>query len=674
MELEIAVNVSAKKEPSSTETAFDDSDETEKTLSTSKKGALSIPEDISPTDDKSPDTEQILDAQNDGLQPFIQEDLSDIMTCLEDMRSEISQLKQNTVETKLEFVERIAAVETHLKLQNDIEENNKESYWNNAAEDPGKTPLVKTRTSHKCALLPLTTKISLLVLCLFNYLDTVTDVVTAVGMFRDRKYVLGSLSVIVLVVVGILVPFTTISYKQRADNPEYFRQKWSWRSILALFTVSSTQYLIWKKFIMDHADMKYDRKCQSYNRKKCRSRKCSNMRHQLIRMYFAVITEKMMENQPQLILQILNSAPDYLSPVGVVNDFWYYSRLLSFLITVISLTRSCTAYEFIRSELKLERFSFSSIGKGWKALYPQTWLLFVVHSTAIASMVLRVIFLMILVNHDFSQEITSGPCFLSTALKVIRSQSKTSCYFETKVAWLLFLYMMANLFCVSMIRMLGLQIVSWRSLKTSLKNIEHVGSRVRYIFVHFVKDWLISMGFYVDYFLLQRNFMWDISSGEPYLTYARSIKFTLQILPSLLQAATTGTFTAIFYTMPMRGKQFKNTNLGITPLHLALAGLGIEVLHSVSLVVMAYRAGPQHRKSLSDEKILEVLIRMNKIDSAIDITCSKDAKEIITEAIDKDAGFDVYREDIRKHLMLMAEKCDGIIQTGSLSNWILGNA
>ena len=63
-------------------------------------------------------------------------------------------------------------------------------------QEMGDTPQEKEKPSHKCAQIPLFLKISLVCLCVFNYFDTVTDMVTTVGMFRDGKYVLGSLSTI----------------------------------------------------------------------------------------------------------------------------------------------------------------------------------------------------------------------------------------------------------------------------------------------------------------------------------------------------------------------------------------------------------------------------------------------------------------------------------------------
>ena len=194
---------------------------------------------------------------------------------------------------------------------------------------------------------------------------------------------------------------------------------------------------------MNHPENKYDRKCNNIGQKLDR-----NIRQKLRLLNLTVILEKMWENQSQLILQLINIAPDFLQK-SQERDLFYYWKLISFLTTIMSLARSCVSYDFKRNEFSTRLFSFHLIGKGFCSLHPQELLLFLIHSTAIAGKVLVVVLLMILVNHDFSKEIESGSCSLSTAIHTItKNDSESTCLFGTKVTWLLFLYLLSHYFCL----------------------------------------------------------------------------------------------------------------------------------------------------------------------------------------------------------------------------------
>ena len=134
------------------------------------------------------------------------------------------------------------------------------------------------------------------------------------------------------------------------------------------------------------------------------------------------------------------------------------------------------------------------------------------------------------------------------------------------------------------------------------------------------------------------------------------ITFGMKIIPSLIQAFGTIIFSAVIYT---RGDdRFSNIDIGISPFHLTMVAGGIEVLHLTSLLLMVYWADLQHVQSLSDEKKLEILILMDKIDDNIDVSCSRKAKDIIKEVIEKNESFDVYQEDIQTEIKEMAKTVD----------------
>ena len=463
-----------------------------------------------------------------------------------------------------------------------------------------------------------------------------------------------------MIAIGWFVP---IQFKSLIDvgseGQHCYQRKWSWRKILALCTFSSTQHFIIKNFLLSHGpENKYDRKkCSVFHDGPCKKKDCNNMRHKFRQIYVGMITEKMLENQPQFILQIINVAPDYLSSRNSETDFWFYWKLTSLLFTIVSLARSCVSYNFNNAEMFVKSFSFHSIGKSWYALYPQKWLLFIVHASAIASKVLTVIFLVMLVNHDFSLNVKSGSCSLSTTLNVIISQSESSCYFETKVTWLFFLYIIVWYVIISLTAVVGIMTIYWENLKTSLSEIQDRVKRSKFIAEMFMYFLLYAFCTWpVVIVLAQKHFLWNRTNHLPNL---RVITFIVKILPSLIQAFGTVIFSAVIYT---RGDdRFSNIDIGISPFHLTMVAVGIEVLHVTSLLLMVYWADPQHVQSLSDEKKLEILILMDKIDNNTDVSCSRKAKDIIKEVIEKNEGFDVYQEDIQTQIkgMLMSPQLPG---------------
>jgi hypothetical protein len=132
--------------------------------------------------------------------------------------------------------------------------------------------------------------------------------------------------------------------------------------------------------------------------------------------------------------------------------------------------------------------------------------------------------------------------------------------------------------------------------------------------------------------------------------------FKIKAMPSVFQATGTVIFTIIFY---LKGENsFDNVNLGIiTPFQLALIGIGIEALHLTSLLMMIYWADPQHVQSLSEEKIVDFLIKKGKIDESVNVSCSRKAKDILRELVGKrESSVDLYKEDIREEIMSYSRK------------------
>ena len=515
-----------------------------------------------------------------------------------------------------------------------------------------KTPLAEEKP-HNCQMLPTFLKNTLIVICVLNYADTVTDIITAVDMFRNERYILGSLSLAVMVLVGVWIPFHTRSLTVSDESAKKrFKGKISWKSLLAALTFSSNQYFIFKKFLLKHSEGKYDRrKCIGYNNEKCRTKQCNNLRHKMRQLHEGVILEKMCENLPQFILQIINIAPEYISPTIRVSNFWHYWKLVSLLLTTLSLARACVKFDFFRLDMNPRLFSFYTIGKGWKALYPQKYLLIAIHSTAIACKGLSVFFLIVLANHNFAMDDEKKPgwCSLSTVLKVLTSQSDSNCCFEIKVLGLLFLYVLIYYAGISFIIISVLPFVYKHSLKRTLKGIASLKSRIVYILT-FLRNlwWMYVMNFVVQH----RHFMSDFTNHLPNIGWT---VFKVKAMPSMLHALGTVIFTIIFYIKGDDG--FRNIHLRIAPFQLAILGIVLEAIHLASLFAMIYWADPQHVQSLSDEKIVDFLIKKGKVDETVNVSCSRQAGCILRELIgNAQREFDVYKEDIREEMIGYSRK------------------
>ena len=183
-----------------------------------------------------------------------------------------------------------------------LEENT--DYWKRA-DDLGKTPLIKHPKTkdglldrfekrvfgHVCYILPLFTRIGFILICVFNFADTITDIMTTVDMFRNRKYGLGVISVGFLLSWGYLSHSWALSFRKPNIN--------SWFSTI----MNYLQVLCFLKFpvrvfktLVRHNVLKRRTDGHDYGVKGegCRTYRCADIYHKLIRTYYAIIEEKML--------------------------------------------------------------------------------------------------------------------------------------------------------------------------------------------------------------------------------------------------------------------------------------------------------------------------------------------------------------------------------------------
>ena len=108
------------------------------------------------------------------------------------------------------------------------------------------------------------------------------------------------------------------------------------------------------------------------------------------------------ENKVQFILQLINLAPEYVSAQSHVTwDFWKYQRLVSVALTVIMLAKSCVGYYFnVLGQCDLYRYDFYRLGKGWYAINPQKWFLFLIFTSDMLNACIVALYAVILANHD----------------------------------------------------------------------------------------------------------------------------------------------------------------------------------------------------------------------------------------------------------------------------------
>ena len=140
---------------------------------------------------------------------------------------------------------------------------------------------------------------------------------------------------------------------------------------------------------------------------------------------------------------------------------------------------------------------------------------------------------------------------------------------------------------------------------------------------------------------MQRHFMLFWTNHLPNV---KMLKFAIKIVSSLIGVTGTAILTAMINTR--EDKSFTNVATEISPSYLTYTAIAVDIVHLISLLAMVYWADPEHVQSLSDEKIVDVLIQTKKIDDKIDVSCSKKASDIIREAITEINGFGVYKKDL----------------------------
>ena len=502
------------------------------------------------------------------------------------------------------------------------QQNNRPTYWERE-NVKGTKPLVKEESSHKCEMMPLSSKLSLTLLSIFNYADTVTDILVTVDMFRSRSYILGVLSLVSLLYVGVMVPLFLGANKT-----------WTKGRILAAFGFASTQYFALTEMLSHPKGKVYSR------RQGGTAGKTVSLTSRRSSLNDAIFFEKMSENQTQMLLQLIHIAPVFISTTIKLNDWtlWHYIKLGSLIITVASLTRTCSSYEFNRHHLNPRLFNFYIIGKGWMSLHPQYLILLLVHSSLIASKFLSLIYLMILVDHDFVAETLPYSCSVITAMRT----SGTGCGFVVRVGCLVFLYKVSYYGVVSVIALPRCFFLVrkdvfqlWRG-SMGLRRRLNESINVCLFPFHLVSS--------------QRNFM----SSRIFINHLQNVKMTTAIVkigPSVLHSIGTLIFAAIFYSR--RNEDSVNIDLGFNPLILPFIGLGIDCLHLVTLTIWVFWADPQHSKTLANEKILDLLLRSGKVPDLSNVTCARAAKDIIREVIAGDENFGVSKEMVEERIVDM---------------------
>ena len=500
------------------------------------------------------------------------------------------------------------------------------SYWEKERQN-GTKPLVKEDPIHRCQLVSFSDKVTLSSLSIFNYTDTITDVLVTIDMFRNESFILGTLSLSVLLYVGVLVPlFLGVN------------RKWSTGRILSALSFSPTQHYIYTE-ILRHPKTKLFSRRQG-------SRSSSQVYFTPImsRINDAIFFEKITQNQVQLTLQlILVIAQTFSSPPLTMDDLtsWHYIGLLSFIFTVISLTRTCSSYEFYRHKLNPRLFNFYSIGRNLFIFHPQYLLLLFVHFSLITSKALTLLYLVMIVNYNFAEGAHSGTCSLGTLLK---GGLNSSCGFVVKVGFLIFLYKLLYYGVISVIALPRCLCLVWSDFcklwRGGLCKIR--GKLTETVNLVLFPFHLISS---------QRHFM----SSRIFINHlpnARLMTILVKIGPSILHLIGSAVFATFFYFDLIAVHDNTQFSFGFNNRNLPFIGLGVDFIHLLALTTWVFWADPQHIKTLTDEKILTLLLRMDTVPDEIDVTCSRNAStDVIRDVISQNKNFEINKEIIAEKII-----------------------
>ena len=497
------------------------------------------------------------------------------------------------------------------------------SYWEKERQN-GTKPLVKEDPiEHRCQLISYWDKVTLSSLSIFNYTDTITDVLVTIDMFRKESFILGSSSLSLLLYVGVLVPlFLGVN------------KKWSTARILSALSFSSTQHYIYTE-ILRHSKTKLFSRRQG-------SRSSSQVYFTPImsRINDAIFFEKITQNQVQLTLQLIFIAQTFSSPPLTMDDLtsWHYMGLLSFIFTVISLTRTCSSYEFYRHKLNPRLFNFYSIGRSLFICHPQYLLLLLVHLTLITSKALTLLYLVMIVDYNFAEgaDAHSGACSLGSLLK---KGLDSSCGFVVKVGFLIFLYQLLYYGVISVIALPRCLCLVWKDICELWRGgLCKIRSKLT--------ETVNLMLFPFHLISSQRHFM----SSRIFINHlpnAKLMTILVKIGPSILQLIGSAVFATCFYYLDLIAVndnmqisfEFNNRNL-------PFIGLGVDFIHLLALTTWVFWADPQHLRTLADEKILALLFRMDTISDEIDVTCSRNARDVIKEMMSQNENLEINKDMI----------------------------
>ena len=122
------------------------------------------------------------------------------------------------------------------------------------------------------------------------------------------------------------------------------------------------------------------------------------------------------------------------------------------------------------------------------------------------------------------------------------------------------------------------------------------------------------------YFLSSRIFI-------DHLPHAKFIIMLVKILPSVLHFMGTAIFATFFTFNTMSLKVDPQIGFRLGDCNLPLIGLGVDLVHLLALTFWVLWADPQHIRTLTDERILLLLLRMDQVPAQINLTCSRNATD-----------------------------------------------
>ena len=494
-----------------------------------------------------------------------------------------------------------------------------QTYWEREKQK-GTTPLIGEKPIHRCRLLSFSDKFSLVLLSLFNYMDTITDILVTIYMLKTGSYILGAISIPTLLYIGSTLPCVLGDNKQGRVM-----------AVLSIFTFSSTQCYAYSELLCHPKPKLFTRRpnsVQHISMSKLRST-----------LNAAIYLEKITQNQVQLPLQLIFIAQNLGSLTTEDWKIWDYIMLLSFILTITSLTRTYTSFDFYRHERYPWLFSFYPMGKSPVIFYPQYLHLLLVHFSVIVSRVLTLCYMIIIVNHFFAEGSLSRACSLGSLVKTVGSDP--NCGFVVRVGFLIFLYRLVFFGIISVIALPRCLFLVRRGI-IQLWSDRSVDIRRK------IQETLALLHYPYKVVSSQKNFTATLALSN-HLTNAKFFTFLVKICPSLLHLTGTAVFAILFFYL--LSEKYTQIDGEFDYRYLALIGLGVDLVHLLALVTWVFWADPQHIRSLTDEKILDLMMKMKKIPARINVTCARNAGDVIRYVISRDKDFNVNKEMIGEKIV-----------------------